>query len=137
MIIQISDKRIARTINIKPKLKDTVKIVKAIARIADEKKADYIKILDMRLRLIITDYFIIISAKNTRLTKRIEEEIRIYLKKKNLIPINISGLAEGRWILTDYNRFVIHIFTNELREYYELERLWRDSREVKWNSSNP
>ncbi len=118
---------------IKPELKDIVKTIKAVAKIADEKKADYIKILDMRSRLIITDYFIIISAKNTRLTRKIQEEIRIYLKSKNLKAINISGLTEGRWILIDYDDFVIHIFTNELREYYELERLWRDSGEVEWN----
>ncbi len=120
---------------IKPELKDIVKTIKAVAKIADEKKADYIKILDMRSRLIITDYFIIISAKNTRLTRKIQEEIGIYLKSKNFKAINISGLAEGRWILIDYNDFVVHIFTNELREYYELERLWRDSREVEWNKN--
>ncbi len=115
-------------------MRDMVKTVKEVARIADEKKADYIKVLDVSSRLIITDYFIIISAKNNRLTRRIEEEICTYLKKKSLLPINISGLSEGRWILVDFNYFVIHIFTNELREYYELERLWRDSREIKWDT---
>ena len=126
-------KRITKTVNLKSKLKDTIEAVKTIARIADGKKADYIKILDMRSRLIITDYFIIISARNTRLTRRIEEEIAIYLKSSGRYPINRSGLAEGNWILVDYNDFVIHIFTNEFREYYQLERLWRDSREIKWN----
>jgi len=122
-------------IDTKQKLTNIVKTVKEVARIADDKKADYIKILDMRSRLIITDYFIIISARNSRLTRRIEEEIRIYLKRKNFFPINISGLSEGNWILVDYDHFVIHIFTNELREYYELERLWMDSKEVKWEKS--
>ena len=126
-------KRITKTVNLKSKLKDTIKAVKTIARIADGKKADYIKILDMKSRLIITDYFIIISARNTRLTRRIEEEIAIYLKSSGRYPINRSGLIEGNWILVDYNDFVIHIFTNEFREYYQLERLWRDSREIKWN----
>jgi len=126
-------KRISKTVNLKSKSKNTIEAVKTIARIADGKKADYIKILDMRSRLIITDYFIIISARNTRLTRRIEEEIAIYLKSSGRYPINRSGLAEGNWILIDYNDFVIHIFTNEFREYYQLERLWRDSREIKWN----
>ena len=108
-------------------------MVKKAARIADEKKADYIKILDMRSRLIITDYFIIISAKNTRLTRRIEEEICIHLKNNKLYPINISGLAEGNWILVDYDDFVIHIFTDEFRQYYDLERLWKDSKIIKWS----
>lgn len=128
-------KKKERFIDTKKKSTNVVKIVKEVARIADEKKADYIKILDMRSRLIITDYFIIISARNARLTRRIEEEIRIYLKKSKLFPINISGLSEGNWILVDYDHFIIHIFTNELREYYELERLWMDSKEIKWAKS--
>lgn len=128
-------KRIAETGNQKSKVKDIITAVKTVARIADEKKADYIKILDMRSRLIITDYFIIISAKNTRLTRRIEEEICIHLKNSNRYPINVSGLAEGNWILVDYDDFVIHIFTDEFREYYRLERLWRDSKEIKWKRS--
>jgi ribosome-associated protein len=119
--------------NPKPKAVNIKVIVKKVARIADEKKADYIRILDMRSRLIITDYFIIISARNTRLTRRIQEEIYIKLKKDNLYPINVCGLSEGNWILSDYDDFVIHIFTNELREYYKLEKLWKDSREVKWD----
>ena len=126
-------KRIAKTVNIKQKFKDTIEAVKTAARIADEKKADYIKILDMRSRLVITDYFIIISAKNTRLTRRIEEEIRLNLKNNDRYPINVSGLSEGNWILIDYDDFVIHIFTEQFREYYQLEKLWRDSKEMKWN----
>ena len=118
---------------------DTIKLdgiltaVKDVAEIADQKKADYIKVLDMRSRLIITDYFIIISAKNTRLTRRIEEEICFKLKKKKLYPININGVSEGNWILIDYDDFVIHIFTEEFRQFYDLERLWKDSKEIKWN----
>lgn len=106
--------------------------VRTAAKIADEKKADYIKILDMRSRLIITDYFIIISAKNTRLTRRIEEDICFELKKQKLYPKNITGANEGNWILVDYDDFVIHIFTEEFRQFYDLERLWKDSKKIKW-----
>ncbi len=123
---------IEKTAGTKQKHKDTIEAVKTAARIADEKKADYIKILDMRSRLAITDYFLIISVKNTRLTRRIEEEIRLNLKKNNRYPINVSGFSEGNWILIDYDDFVIHIFTEQLREYYQLEKLWRDSKEIKW-----
>jgi len=126
-------KKTEKATSIRQKSKDTIEAVKTAARIADEKKADYIKILDMRSRLVITDYFIIISAKNTRLTRRIEEEIRVHLKSNNLYPINVSGLAEGNWILIDYDDFVIHIFTDQFKEYYQLEKLWRDSKEIKWN----
>ena len=126
-------KKTGKTTSIRQKSKDTIEAVKTAARIADEKKADYIKILDMRSRLAITDYFLIISARNTRLTRRIEEEIRLNLKNKGKYPLNVSGQSEGNWILIDYDDFVIHIFTEELREYYQLEKLWRDSKEIKWN----
>ena len=106
--------------------------VRTAAKIADEKKADFVKILDMRSRLIITDYFIIISAKNTRLTRRIEEDICFNLKKYKLYPKNITGASEGNWILIDYDDFVIHVFTEEFRQFYDLERLWKDSKEIKW-----
>lgn len=115
--------------------KKILAMVKEVACIADQKNAGYIKILDMSSRLIITDYFIIISARNTRLTRRIEEEICGKLKKKKIYPLNVDGTAEGNWILIDYNDFVIHIFTEELRQFYDLERLWRDSKEIKWKKT--
>ena len=126
-------KRMVKGRNPKQEVVDIEAIVRKVAKIADEKKADYIKILDMRSRLIITDYFVIISAKNTRLTRRIQEEIHINLKNNRRYPINVSGFSEGNWILVDYDDFVIHIFTNEFKEYYKLEKLWKDSKEIKWN----
>jgi ribosome-associated protein len=111
--------------------------VKFAARIADERKADYIKILDVSSRLVITDYFIIIGAKNSKLTKRIEEEIELNLKKHGLYAISIDGANEGNWILMDYDEFVIHIFTDEYRLYYDLERLWRDSKLIRFGVKKP
>jgi ribosome-associated protein len=87
----------------------------------------------MRSRLIITDYFLIIGAKNSRLTRRIEEDISIALKKLGIYAIHSDGVSEGNWILIDYNDFVIHIFTEEIRQFYDLERLWKDAGEIKWD----
>ena len=111
--------------------------VKYAARVADERKANYIKILDVSSRLVITDYFIIIGAKNSKLTKRIEEEIELNLKKHGLYAISIDGANEGNWILMDYDEFVIHIFTDEYRLYYDLERLWRDSKLIRFGVKKP
>lgn len=110
---------------------NTLEAVRTAARIADDKKAEYIKILDMRSRLIITDYFVIIGAKNTRLTRRIQEDIIVELKKKGIYAIHSDGTAEGNWILIDYDDFVVHIFTEEIRQFYDLERLWKDAEEIK------
>jgi len=131
--IQRNEGKIKENKKIKLSFKNNLEAVKFIAKIADEKKANYIKILDMESRLIITDYFVIIGASNTRLTKRIGEEIISGLKKFNTYLINKSGVEEGNWILLDYDSFVVHIFTDEYRSYYNLERLWRDSKVIKWN----
>jgi len=126
VITQISNKE--------TKANSILKSVKLAARIADDKQADNIKILDMRNRLIITDYFLIISARNARLTKRIYEDIAKALKEKNIKAISVSGAREGNWILADYDDFVIHILTTEFAEYYDLGRLWMDSDTIGWNS---
>jgi len=105
--------------------------VRKAAKIAYDRKAEYIRILDMRSRLIITDYFLIIGARNTRLTRRIQEDIVIELKKDGFYAIHSDGTAEGNWILVDYDDFVIHIFTEDMRQFYDLERLWKDAKEIK------
>ncbi|MBN1298191.1 MAG: ribosome silencing factor [Actinobacteria bacterium] len=99
-----------------------------MAKTADEKKAGYIKIIEVGPRLIITDYFIIISVPSVRQSSRIAEEINQNLKKYGLYPISINGKSEGNWILMDYDEFVVHIFTDEYMKYYDLERLWRDAK---------
>ena len=133
MIIPISDRTYDKKRSPGRKAGKILAVIKTVAGIADDRKADYIKILDMRSRLTITDYFIIISAKNSRLTRRIEEEICTQLKKTGKYPLNVNGVSEGNWILIDYDDFVIHIFTDEYKEFYDLERLWNDSKEIKWN----
>lgn len=107
-------------------------IVKYTARIADRKSADYVSILEMKNRLIVTDYFVIIGAKNIRLTAAIEDEIIFRLKQYGFKPLHTAGLSEGNWILIDFNDFVVHIFSEEYRQYYDLERLWKDSKIIEW-----
>ncbi|MCL4378078.1 MAG: ribosome silencing factor [Actinobacteria bacterium] len=114
--------------------KDNIKdVVKYVARIAARKGAEYLNILEMKNRLIITDFFIIIGAKNIKLTTAIEDEIKFRLKQLGFSPLHTSGLTEGNWILIDYNDFVVHIFSEEFRQFYNLERLWKDSKIVKWD----
>lgn len=115
---------------------DTLELAKQIANIADAKSASYVNIIDMSKRLIITDYFIIISARNQRATKAIEDEIAFRLKKMGILPMKVSGSSEGNWILMDYDDFIIHIFTDEFRQYYDLERLWKDSKQIEYRSGD-
>lgn len=105
--------------------------VKLAAHCADEKKA--LDILVLRLSAIteFTDYFIICSGTNTRQTQAIADEITGQLKKVKVRPLHTEGYNNGEWILIDYGIFVVHVFTEESRKFYDLERLWRDAERVE------
>ena len=130
-MVQIKKSRVNKLI-----FKNSSEAAKFVAKVADKSKADYIKILNVGPRLAITDYFVIIGAGNTRLTRRIAEDIQANLKKYNIYAMHIEGAVEGNWILIDYDDFVVHIFTDEYRQYYDLERLWRDSKVIRIKASD-
>jgi ribosome-associated protein len=98
------------------------------ATIADEKKAKDIVLLDMRDLVSYTDHLVICTGQTPRQTKAIAEEIRHKLKTEHgVIPRRIEGEREGDWILVDLLDVVVHVFTPESREFYRLERLWREA----------
>jgi ribosome-associated protein len=99
----------------------------AAARAADDKKGHETLILQVGAVLAITDAFVITSAPNTRQVRTIAEEIEKQLTEAGgPKPLRIEGLDDMRWVLLDYGTFVVHVFLQETREYYELERLWAD-----------
>jgi len=74
-----------------------------------------------------TDYFVICTGQNPRQTKAIYDDVRDRLKaEERLIPRNVDGERDARWILVDYLDVVLHVFTPEARDYYRLEELWGD-----------
>ena len=103
------------------------------AKAANSKKALDILLLDVSGRLIITDYFLICSGKTDRQIKSISNEIQKTLKENNIMPLRIEGTPNGGWVLLDYLNFVVHIFNIKSRQYYKLERLWRDASIIKWD----
>ncbi len=91
-------------------------------------KADDVKILDMHSLVTYTDYLVLCTGRNTRLTRRIAEEISLKLKtEEDLLPKGTEGTTVGDWILLDYLDFVVHIFTPEAREFYRLDILWKQA----------
>ena len=102
-----------------------------VADLAREKKADNTVILDMRKVANITDFFIIASATSSRRAQAISENIKDGLLKAKQKPSSIEGYQEGKWILIDAHDVVAHIFTNELRSFYNLEGLWGDAPRIK------
>ncbi len=86
----------------------------------------------MRDVLVITDYFIICSGNTDRQVKSIQESVEEGLAAMGTKPVRREGVQHRRWVLLDYIDVVVHIFRQEEREYYEIERLWKDAPAVVW-----
>jgi ribosome-associated protein len=78
----------------------------------------------------IADYFVICTAENTRQVKAITEEIKDKLRQENVKPLGIEGTNSCHWVLMDYGDIIVHIFEEDTRAYYELEKLWIDAKRV-------
>jgi ribosome-associated protein len=92
-----------------------------------EKKATDILVLDLRGLASFTDYFLVCSGTSNRQLKTIADEIEEKLAAKRRKPAHVEGYPRGEWILMDYVDFVVHVFTERSRAYYDLERLWGDA----------
>ena len=97
------------------------------AEAADNKKAFDILILDLRSLTYIADYFVICSAGNTTQVAAISDGIGQVLAKAGIHPSHIEGETEATWVLMDYGDIVVHIFDEQTRIYYSLEKLWGDA----------
>jgi len=87
-------------------------------------------VLDLRGVTSFTDYFIICTGSNSRQIQSISDEVGLRLKKLGSLPISLEGYENAEWILADYGDFIVHIFSERARLYYDLERLWRQARVV-------
>ncbi|MDO4685874.1 MAG: ribosome silencing factor [Corynebacterium sp.] len=104
----------------------SVSLARAAALAADEKRAKEIAVIDVSDQMVITDCFVIASADNERQVSAVVDEIEDKLRELGAKPVRREGVREGRWVLLDYGNLVIHIQRNEEREFYALDRLWRD-----------
>jgi ribosome-associated protein len=99
---------------------------------AHEKKAFDTVALDLREIASFTEFFLICSGANQRQVQAISDEIEEQLKKQlDARPVRIEGYRTAEWVLMDYGDFIIHIFEKNAREFYDLERLWRDAKRVE------
>jgi len=102
------------------------------AEIADEKKAQDIVVLDISKLTFIAEYFVICTGINERQLQTIADETKAKLKKRSIQNIGIEGYNEAKWILMDYGDVIVHLFSKEMRSFYELELLWGDAPKVTW-----
>jgi ribosome-associated protein len=82
-----------------------------------------------------TDYFLVCSATNPRQGQAISDEIGRQLAEVGEFPISVEGYSAAEWILMDYGDFIVHVFSETARSYYELERLWRHAKTVDFRPS--
>ena len=114
-----------------PALPPPAEMWRVAVRAAQEKQAKDIRVLDLRPITAFADYFIIASGSNTRQIQTIVDEIEQQLKKQGERAHSIEGYDNAEWVLMDYGDYLVHIFSEKARAYYDLERLWRDAKPVE------
>ena len=97
---------------------------------ADAKQAKEIRVLDLRDISAFADFFVICTGSNSRQCQAIADEIQMRLKKLGEHANSVEGYQNAEWVLMDYGDYLIHIFSEKARAYYDLERLWRDAKTV-------
>ena len=105
--------------------------VLAALHAASEKKAIEPVVLDLREIASFTDYFVIVNGANERQVQAISDEVYDSLKKAGHPAARVEGYKTAEWILLDYGDFVVHVFEQKARKFYDLERLWRESKRVE------
>ena len=113
----------------------TTDLVTVAAGAASAKTVEPTVVIEVGDLIYITDYFVISSGSNDRQVRAIAEEVERRVKTSGgSSPRAIEGLDDARWVLMDYGDFIVHVFSDEAREFYDLERLWSDAPRLAWES---
>jgi ribosome-associated protein len=110
---------------------ETKQLADEICKLLSSKKAEDILLIDVSKKTTLADYFIIASGRSTTQVKSLCENIEDKFAKLGLEPKNRDGVREGRWAALDYGDIIVHIFNDEQRLFYHLERLWSDSDNIE------
>ena len=110
---------------------DNKTALKTAINALEEKKGENIKVIDISGISVMADYFVITSGKNLNQIKAMADEVEDKLSKIGVEPRQIEGANSSGWILMDYHDFIIHIFNEDMRLYYDIERIWSDGKPVE------
>ncbi|MGR6835390.1 ribosome silencing factor [Syntrophomonas erecta] len=110
------------------------KLARLVAEACLEEKAEEVSILDVHDLTVIADYFVIASGRSVIHVRSIINHVEDKLQEQGIIPARKEGIQEGVWCVLDYNSILLHVFRQEERDYYELENLWGDARQVELGS---
>jgi ribosome-associated protein len=109
---------------------DTLQKVREAVSAADDRKAVDLKVLHLEKVTDFTDYFMICSGTSERQVQAIADAVQERLRENKARPLHVEGYNRGQWVLMDYGDLVVHVFQEEPRRYYALERLWGDAPDV-------
>lgn len=113
-------------------------LARRLAALADSKKAEDVVVLDMRGLVAYTDFLAICTARNERQARAVVDEVKLQVKRDTaLLPGGVDGAADAGWIILDYLDCVLHVFTSEARDRYQLEDLWRDAPRLELDLEAP
>ena len=120
------------TIDGRMKKTELNKQVAAAIQACLDKKAEELSILEMEKGSgAFTDYFVLCNGTNPRQVQAIADEVELRLKKAGLRATHVEGYSQAEWVLIDYVDFVVHIFSEKARKFYDLERLWKSARRLE------
>src|SRR5580692_7680194 len=103
-----------------------------------DKKAEELSILEMEKGSgAFTDYFVLCSGSNPRQVQAIADEVELRLKATGMYPAHVEGYRQAEWVLLDYTDFVVHVFSEKARKFYDLERLWKTARRLEPSELSP
>ncbi len=104
-------------------------LAKFIVAILDSKKARDIKLLHVEKQTVIADYFVICTGMSRTQIRALADEVDFKLSHYGMTPLHVEGADSGIWVLQDYGYVILHVFTDEAREFYKLEKLYQDTTE--------
>lgn len=102
-----------------------------ICKELDEHKAVDITVLDVEHLTVMTNYFVICTAKSNKQVKALAEFVEERMKEEGIAPLHNDGMAEGKWAVLDFGDVIVHIFNDETRMFYCLEKLWSDGKNMQ------
>ncbi len=105
-------------------------MAKAAAEICEEKKGREISIIDISEISVIADYFVIVTAENSRQVEALSDSLQDSMAKRGYRIRRAEGKPDSGWILLDFNDIIIHVFDKEQRFFYDLERIWSDGKKI-------
>ena len=109
---------------------DSIQLAQAVANVLEDRHANDVEVIDIAEQSSIADYFVIATAKNTAHVRALAEEVEEKIEAEGITVTRTEGIRDGRWAVLDYGNVLVHIFNADTREFYCLEKLWKDHKVI-------